>query len=330
MDYQHILYDYQAGRARVTLNRPEKRNALSGLALKELHHALWRADEDNRVHCVILAGAGKDFCSGYDLNHYKSAEAGAHEERRGHQSFDDDAWHLERSLDQRMPLFDMHKPTIAQVHGRCLAGGTDLALLCDMVICADDAQFGFPALRSQGSPPNHMWLYHLGPQWAKRLLLTGDSLMGVDAAALGLALKSVPAERLAAEDEFTSRLQIAMVLARWGADDWAEREYRGILDNEASPHATRALTAILCSEFLHDRQRHADAAAVLTADEVAALGAVDDAASGAPGAGDLSEAELAAMVADLGALYDPSRALTAAEVAEMEADLVVCRALQIR
>ena len=115
MDYQHILYDYQAGRARVTLNRPEKRNALSGLALKELHHALWRADEDNRVHCVILAGAGKDFCSGYDLNHYKSAEAGAHEERRGHQSFDDDAWHLERSLEQRMPLFDMHKPTIAQV-----------------------------------------------------------------------------------------------------------------------------------------------------------------------------------------------------------------------
>jgi hypothetical protein len=71
------------------------------------------------------------------------------------------------------------------------------------------------------------------------------------------------AERLAAEDEFTSRLQIAMVLARWGADDWAEREYRGILDNEASPRATRALTAILCSEFLHDRQRHADAADVL-------------------------------------------------------------------
>ena len=207
MDYQHILYDYQAGRARVTLNRPEKRNALSGLALKELHHALWRADEDNRVHCVILAGAGKDFCSGYDLNHYKSAEAGAHEERRGHQSFDDDAWHLERSLEQRMPLFDMHKPTIAQVHGRCLAGGTDLALLCDMVICTDDAQFGFPALRSQGSPPNHMWLYHLGPQWAKRLLLTGDSLMGVDAAALGLALKSVPAERLAAEvDALADRL----------------------------------------------------------------------------------------------------------------------------
>ena len=208
-DYQHILYEFHNGRARVTLNRPEKRNALSGLALKELHHALWRADEDNRVHCVILAGAGKDFCSGYDLLHYEGAEAGALEEKRGHQSFDDDAWQLERTLEQRMPLFDMHKPVIAQVHGKCLAGGTDLALLCDMVICADDAQFGFPALRSQGSPPNHMWLYHLGPQWAKRLLLTGDSLMGSDAAALGLAMKSVPAECLAAEvDALADRLAL--------------------------------------------------------------------------------------------------------------------------
>jgi enoyl-CoA hydratase len=198
-DYGHITYEVVQGRARITLNRPEKRNALSNLALKELHHALWRADEDNRVHCVILAGAGKDFCAGYDLHHYEGAEAGSVEQKRGHQSFEDDVWQLERTLEQRMPLFDIHKPTIAQVHGNCLAGGTDLALLCDMVICADDAKFGFPALRSQGSPPNHMWLYHLGPQWAKRLLLTGDSLLGADAAALGLAMKSVPASHLAAE-----------------------------------------------------------------------------------------------------------------------------------
>lgn len=206
-DYEQITYEVVKGRARITLNRPEKRNALSNLALKELHHALWRADEDNRVHCVILAGAGKDFCAGYDLHHYEGAEEGSVEQKRGHQSFEDDVWQLERTLEQRMPLFDIHKPTIAQVHGNCLAGGTDLALLCDMVLCADDAKFGFPALRSQGSPPNHMWLYHLGPQWAKRLLLTGDSLMGADAAALGLAMKSVPASHLAAEvDALADRL----------------------------------------------------------------------------------------------------------------------------
>ena len=125
----------------------------------------------------------------------------------GAQSFDDDAWRLERSQRNRMALFDMHKPVIAQIHGRCLAGGTDLAMLCDMLICADDARIGFPATRGQGSPPNHMWLYMLGPQWSKRLLLTGDQLLGSDAATLGLVLKSVPADRLEAEvEELADRL----------------------------------------------------------------------------------------------------------------------------
>jgi enoyl-CoA hydratase len=90
---------------------------------------------------------------------------------------------------------------IAKVHGRCLAGGTDLALLCDIVICSDDARFGFPAVRSQGSPPNHMWLYLVGPQWAKRMLFTGDMIGGTDAARIGLVLKSVPAAALDAEVE---------------------------------------------------------------------------------------------------------------------------------
>jgi enoyl-CoA hydratase len=98
---------------------------------------------------------------------------------------------------------------IAQVHGRCLAGGTDLALLCELVICSDDARFGFPPARAQGSLPSHMWLYHLGPQWAKRLLLTGDSLGGADAAALGLALKCVPLDQLAVEvDALADRLAL--------------------------------------------------------------------------------------------------------------------------
>ena len=72
----------------------------------------------------------------------------------------------------------MHKPSIAQVHGYCLAGGTDIALLCDMVIAADDATFGFPPARDLGALPNNLWLYHVGPQWAKRLTLTGDTVTG--------------------------------------------------------------------------------------------------------------------------------------------------------
>jgi enoyl-CoA hydratase len=93
----------------------------------------------------------------------------------------------------------MHKPVIAQVHGNCLAGGTDLAMACDIVIAADDARFGFPAARTMGALPNNLWMYHCGPQWAKRLQLTGDSVTGTDAAKIGLVLKAVPADLL--EDE---------------------------------------------------------------------------------------------------------------------------------
>jgi enoyl-CoA hydratase len=116
-------------------------------------------------------------------------------------SYDDDTWQMERSQRLRMALFDMHKPVIAQVHGYCLAGGTDLATLCDMLICADDAKFAFPPGRDLGVLPTQMWLYHVGPQWTKRLLLTGDSVTGTEAAQIGLALKAVPAELLEAEVE---------------------------------------------------------------------------------------------------------------------------------
>ena len=100
-----------------------------------------------------------------------------------------------------MTIFDMHKPVICQVQGNCLAGGTDLAFLCDIVVAADDAQIGFPPVRDFGVGPNQMLLYHMGPQWAKRLVLTGDAISGKDAARVGLVLKSVPLELLEQECE---------------------------------------------------------------------------------------------------------------------------------
>jgi enoyl-CoA hydratase len=194
-----VLSEIRDGVAWITLNRPTKRNALSEPLMELLSERLWEADEDNRVRCVVLRAAGLDFSSGYDLQRYDQAVPGQVEHKRGRAKFDDDTWYQERSQRLRMALFDMHKPVIAQVQGRCLAGGTDLALLCDMVVCADDALFGFPPARSQGSLPSHMWLYLVGPQWAKRLLLTGDSIRGADAVTIGLALKSVPACDLEAE-----------------------------------------------------------------------------------------------------------------------------------
>lgn len=203
---EDIQYDVVDGRARITLNRPEKRNALSLRMQSELAETLWEADDDKAVHSVILRGAGKSFCAGYDLTRYGSEApdsrlASPDRSYRSHRSLDDDAWQQEKAQRCRMALFDMHKPCVAQVHGYCLGGGVDIALLCDMVIAADDAVFGFPPARDLGSLPNNMWIYHTGPQWAKRLTLTGDTVTGREAQQIGLVLKAVPVEHLEPEVE---------------------------------------------------------------------------------------------------------------------------------
>jgi len=186
--------------ATITMNRPEKRNALSPELLGDLHRALMEADDLLDVGVVVLQGAGKDFCAGYDIvgvYAQREAEKGqAAKYRQTIRAIDDDIWSLERNQEFTNTLFKMHKPVIAKVHGNCLAGGIDIALHCDLVIAADDARIGFPATRANGSPPNHMWIYHVGPQWAKRLMLTGDSLTGKDAAKIGLVLESVPRDEL--------------------------------------------------------------------------------------------------------------------------------------
>lgn len=204
--FECIEYETKDGYARLTLNRPEKLNALSLKMQAELAEALWAADNDTSVHCVILAGAGRAFCAGYDLS---GADAdvpvsrmdGEAQGQRGYRSIDDDAWQLERQQRYRMTMFDMHKPVIAEVHGYCLAGGTDIALLCDIVIAAEDATLGFPPARDLGALPNNFWVYNCGPQWAKRLLLTGDTVTGAEAQEIGLVMKAVPASHLRAETE---------------------------------------------------------------------------------------------------------------------------------
>ena len=204
--FESIRYEVERGRARITLDRPEKLNALSMRLQAELHEALWEADNNRDVHCVIVRGAGRAFSAGYDLS---GADADPPVSRvttpenryRGARSIDDDAWQLERAQRFRMALFDMHKPSIAQVHGYCLAGGTDIALLCDLVIAAEDAVFGFPPARDLGALPTNMWIYHVGPQWAKRLMLTGDTISGREAQEIGLVLKAVAPEQLENEVE---------------------------------------------------------------------------------------------------------------------------------
>jgi len=198
--------------ARITLDRPDKRNALSPQMLAELRDALLEADDRVDVHAIVLAGAGRDFCAGYDLAgaYAGQGEADAPAYRSQNGTIDDDCWQLEQTQKNTLAMFDIHKPVIAQVQGNCLAGGTDLALMCDMVVAADDARIGFPAARANGTPPQNMFIYHVGPQWAKRLLMTGDWISGRDAARIGLVMDAVPAGELEAEVSALAR-RVALV-----------------------------------------------------------------------------------------------------------------------
>jgi enoyl-CoA hydratase len=214
-----VTLDIEGAIATITLNRPEKRNALSPQLLNELREAMLEADDLNAVNVIILQGAGKDFSAGYDLQasygtrqqEREDIAAGRpHKYRTNMGSIEDGSWNLENNHQRMRIIFNIHKPVICKIRGNCVTGGTDLALMCDILIAAENARIGYPACRSQGSPPHHMWYYHVGPQWAKRLLFTGDSLTGADAARIGLVLDAVPEEEL---DSYVSELanRIALV-----------------------------------------------------------------------------------------------------------------------
>jgi enoyl-CoA hydratase len=185
------------GWAELILNRPEQRNALSAELVTSLAGLARAADHDPGVHAIVISGAGRDFCAGYDLR--AGGGSGYADHRADRAGYFADLTRVQSSAEPIRSLLGIRKPIVAKVHGNCLAGGTDLAFVCDIVIVADDAVIGFPPTRDLGSPPLPMWLYHVGPQWAKRLLLTGDSISGADAATIGLVLKAVPRDRLDGE-----------------------------------------------------------------------------------------------------------------------------------
>ena len=208
-----IRFDVSERVARITLNRPDKRNALSGKMIEEVHQALLEADDRTDVNVIILQGEGRDFCAGYDLTDSYGGGADASQDydparyRSRSDTIDDDIWHLERQQELTLIMLDLHKPIIGKLQGYCLAGGTDLAFSCDIVLAADDAKIGFPAARANGTPPTNLWLYHCGPQWAKRMLFTGDTISGLDAARIGLVLESYPTDALDSEvDEMARRI----------------------------------------------------------------------------------------------------------------------------
>lgn len=252
---EHILFDVAEGVATITINRPEKRNAIAVQTLEELRAALMEADDLQAVRVVILRGAGGNFSAGADIGDSRSGDYDL-SLYRGSTSFEDDIWQTTVRSELRLILFKMHKPVIARIDGYCLAASTDVALNCDLLIAADDALIGFPATRALGSPANHMWLYHVGPQWAKRMLLTGDLLRGKDAEKIGLVLKSVPADRLDEEVAELAR-RIALLPSDLAAAHKrivnAGMELMGwhVLQRMASENDSRAHQSPALAEFLH-------------------------------------------------------------------------------
>lgn len=222
-----LIYEVDGRVARITLNRPERGNGIVPRMPVELAACVERANLDPAVHAIALAGNGSGFCGGYDLvasaegdmsglgeggdaeappgsplapppagSPLDSATIAANHAPESNWDPVTDFQFMSRNVRGFMSLFHSEKPVICKVHGYCVAGGTDMALCSDLLVIAADAKIGYPPARVWGSPTTALWAARLGPMRAKRLLLTGDSLTGEQAAEWGLATEAVPAEEL--------------------------------------------------------------------------------------------------------------------------------------
>ena len=202
-----LLYQRDDRIARITLNRPEKLNAINDAMPRELREAVGEANRDDAVHVIILAGAGRAFCAGYDLELY--AERPRPVPFSQNLPWDPmvDYAGMSENTSCFMSLWRSPKPVICKVHGYAVAGGSDIALSTDLVIMAEDARIGYPPARVWGCPTTAMWVYRLGAERAKRMLLTGDLISGVEAARMGLVAEAVPASELdATVDRLAARM----------------------------------------------------------------------------------------------------------------------------
>jgi len=196
MDFTTLRYEVDGRIGRITLDRPDRLNAINDEMPEEIAAAVRAANDDDRVHVIVLSGEGRAFCAGYDLVHYAEGD----QESRYNQPMPwdpmkDYAW-MRRNTDNFMSIWRSYKPVICKVHGFAVAGGSDIALCSDIVVMAEDAKIGYPPTRVWGCPTTAMWVYRLGAEKAKRMLLTGDLVDGKEAEMLGLVLEAVPAAEL--------------------------------------------------------------------------------------------------------------------------------------
>ncbi|HAB45054.1 MAG TPA: enoyl-CoA hydratase [Gammaproteobacteria bacterium] len=192
-DFKHILVDVpRPGVSRITLNRPESRNALNNTLRGELYGQLEANDQDADIRVTIIRGAGSAFCAGYDLKANNRAD------QPFHTAGGDGNW-ARHVVDGFFRVWDLAKPVIAQVHGYCLAGGTELATSCDLVYVAEDAAIGYPVVRSMSPPDNQFFPHLLGLRNAMEMMLTGNAISGIEAAEQGFANRAYSGDTLEAE-----------------------------------------------------------------------------------------------------------------------------------
>jgi enoyl-CoA hydratase len=202
-DYENVLVEVEEGVATLTLNRPEKLNAISGAMRDDLHAALRELNPGDAVRVVRLKAAGRAFCAGYDLSPERNRPA-EHQAARGTKAWElgesriaRDREGLRESVERWLWIWSYRKPIVAQVHGYCLAGGGEMIGACDIVFAAKDARFGHPAGRALGIPPTlGMWPAKIGMLRTKDLLFTGDMIDGVEAERIGMVNRVFPADEL--------------------------------------------------------------------------------------------------------------------------------------
>jgi len=195
-----IIYEQSGRIARITLNRPDVLNAINEVLPSALEAAVIRANADESTRVIILSGAGRAFCSGYDLDVF--AESPGTNPVIQEMPWDPvkDFAFMKRNTDCFMSLWRSLVPVICKVHGYAIAGGSDIALCADLLVVAENAQLGYPPARVWGCPTTAMWVYRLGAERAKRLLFSGDLIDGRQAEAWGLG-QAVPAADLDDEVE---------------------------------------------------------------------------------------------------------------------------------
>lgn len=196
MNFGTVLYESKDRVATITLNRPERYNAISETMPEDIASAFGQANNDNSVHVVVLTGAGRGFCGGYDLKDY--AEKPGTNPGIQEMPWDPmlDYNFMSRCTQNFMSIWRCHKPVIARVHGDAVAGGSDIALCCDIIIMNEKARIGYPPARVWGCPTTAMWVYRLGAEKAKQMLFTGDLISGKRAEEIGLIYQAVPLEAL--------------------------------------------------------------------------------------------------------------------------------------